>query len=140
MIEAMAMELPTIATNWSGNTQFMSNENSYLIPVEKMVPASSEGHQWAQPSLSALKTAMRRVFENRQEAKSFGKRARREMVQQYSKEVVARGVVEKLQSIEKNLPQLLKLKDQKKEEAKLRKEREHEAKQNKIQIKIIEDQ
>jgi glycosyltransferase involved in cell wall biosynthesis len=29
--EAMAMGLPTISTDWGGNTQFMLPRNSYLI-------------------------------------------------------------------------------------------------------------
>jgi hypothetical protein len=32
------MELPIIATNWSGNTEFMTNENSFLLPIEGLVP------------------------------------------------------------------------------------------------------
>ena len=32
--------LPTIATNWSGNTEFMTAKNSYLIEVEGLVNAT----------------------------------------------------------------------------------------------------
>ena len=41
IIEAMAMGLPTIATNFSGQTEFMREQNSYLIKVEGMESAES---------------------------------------------------------------------------------------------------
>jgi len=65
LMEAMAMELPTIATNWSGNTEFMNEENSFLVSVEEMVAASTEGHQWAKPSVVDLRKQMREVYANR---------------------------------------------------------------------------
>lgn len=34
LCEAMSMGLPTIASNWSGNTEFMNNNNSLLVAVE----------------------------------------------------------------------------------------------------------
>lgn len=38
-VEAMAMELPLIATNWSGPTEFMTEANSYALPIEpQLVP------------------------------------------------------------------------------------------------------
>jgi hypothetical protein len=30
----MSMGLPTIASNWSGNTEFMNDNNSLLVSVE----------------------------------------------------------------------------------------------------------
>ena len=34
----MAMGLPVIATNWSGNTEFMNAHNSFLIPILGLEP------------------------------------------------------------------------------------------------------
>lgn len=64
LMEAMSMDLPTIATNWSGNTQFMTQKNSILVSVEKLtpIPDSEPGHQWALPSTSSLRHALRSVF------------------------------------------------------------------------------
>jgi glycosyltransferase involved in cell wall biosynthesis len=34
-VEAMSMELPVIATFWSGPTEYMTEQNSYPVQVEK---------------------------------------------------------------------------------------------------------
>ncbi|KAI3770160.1 hypothetical protein L6452_01283 [Arctium lappa] len=36
IVEAMAMSLPVIATNWSGPTEYLSEENNYPLPVDRM--------------------------------------------------------------------------------------------------------
>ena len=55
--EAMMMERPVIATNWSGNTEFMKAENSHLLDFEMVEARQLEpelahyrGHRWANPS------------------------------------------------------------------------------------------
>jgi hypothetical protein len=56
-MEAMAMGVPVIATNWSGNTAFMTADNSLLLRVEKMVEIATgpfKGHLWAEPSKDHL--------------------------------------------------------------------------------------
>jgi len=133
------MELPTIATNWSGNTEFMTEENSYLIPVEELVESNIPGHYWAQPSQSAFQTAMRNVFENREEAEKLGKRARLDIRAGYSIEKVAELVLDKLKWIEDAIEELLALAAQHKEEMKQKKKTEEEKKKGKNQIKIVED-
>ncbi|MCU1447988.1 MAG: hypothetical protein JWP02_158, partial [Acidimicrobiales bacterium] len=53
-MEAMAMGLPTIATRWSGNLEFMNDDNSYLIGYELVgtpPDALLGGQRWAEPSL-----------------------------------------------------------------------------------------
>ena len=43
----------------------MTNENSYLVPVERMIDAEIEPqHQWAQPSILHLRQFMREIFDN----------------------------------------------------------------------------
>jgi hypothetical protein len=36
----MAMGLPVISTNWSGLTAFMTEETSYLIPIDGLTVVS----------------------------------------------------------------------------------------------------
>eukprot|EP00940_MAST-03C_sp_MAST-3C-sp2_P000097 g97.t1 len=98
--EAMAMGLPSIATNFSGNTAFMKHmENSLLIAVEKLVrrdPSDSEGHMWAEPSIDHLRSLMRWCVENRDEAEALGRRARKTMVREFSIESVASRALDRI--------------------------------------------
>ena len=102
-MEAMAMELPTIGTRWSGNTEFMNDDNSYLIDVEELVEVSDQmeipfyrGHKWAEPSVEYLRKLMRYVYENRDEAKAKGKRARQDIIENYSWEKVSEIIIQRL--------------------------------------------
>ena len=66
LLEAMASGLPTIATAWGGQTDFMQEERAFLVALEAaLVPAPDdfEGFAWAQPEQSSLRAAMRRVVE-----------------------------------------------------------------------------
>ncbi|CAN4126380.1 unnamed protein product [Withania somnifera] len=82
IVEAMAMTLPMIATNWSGPTEYMTEDNSYPLP----------GHLWAEPSVNKLQMLMRHVMRNQEDAKSRGKQARDDTMRRFSPEVVA-GIV-----------------------------------------------
>ncbi|KAL5568645.1 hypothetical protein UlMin_025220 [Ulmus minor] len=102
IVEAMAMSLPVIATNWSGPTEYMTEENSYPLPVERMsevVEGPFRGHLWAEPSVSKLRLLMRHVMNNVEEAKAKGKRAREDMIRSFSPEIVANIVAEQIQTI-----------------------------------------
>jgi glycosyltransferase involved in cell wall biosynthesis/tetratricopeptide (TPR) repeat protein len=103
-MEAMASGLPTIGTRWSGNLEFMSDENAYLVDcVVVDVPeiATREwplfaGQRWAQPSVPHLKEQMRRVFVERGEARRKGARARAEILSGFTWSHAAQQVVERL--------------------------------------------
>jgi GT2 family glycosyltransferase/glycosyltransferase involved in cell wall biosynthesis/Flp pilus assembly protein TadD len=101
-MEAMAMGLPTIATRWSGNLEFMNDDNSYLVGY-KLVDAPPDtwlrGQQWAQPSVSDLRRAMRRVCEHRTEAAATGARARADVLVSCRPELLAEAVRERLEAI-----------------------------------------
>jgi glycosyltransferase involved in cell wall biosynthesis len=95
-MEAMACAVPTIGTNWSGNTAFMTQENSFLIDhALQPVPESAwkelptyRGHRWAEPDREHLKQQMRRVIEARDEAKTVGQRAQEEVCERFSRAAV----------------------------------------------------
>ena len=88
LMEALASELPVIATRWSGQLSFLRDENSYPIDIEGLVPASVEeesfaGHLWAQPSVEHLRQLMREVFSHPEEAKKRAHQGRRDMVEHW---------------------------------------------------------
>lgn len=81
MAEAMAYGKPVIATGYSGNLMFMTDETSYLVPYELTpIPDTAEpypaGGVWADPDVDWAAERMRRVFEQRDEAEELGRRAR----------------------------------------------------------------
>ena len=66
LLEGMAIGKPCIATAYSGNTSFMTPENSWLIPCS-MVPVGRGSlhyeatQRWAEPDLNAAAAAMQEV-------------------------------------------------------------------------------
>jgi glycosyltransferase involved in cell wall biosynthesis len=65
MLEAMAHGVPVVATGWSGNTDFMDDDNSLLVPYE-LVPVADQagiysGSIWAEPDVEAAAALLRRL-------------------------------------------------------------------------------
>lgn len=108
--EAMMMERPVIATNWSGNTEFMTSETSYLLDYELVRADHVEpeiwhyrGHHWAEPSGAHLRQLMREVQQDPERARERGQAARRHMLERFSRGATADRVVARLQEIERQL-------------------------------------
>jgi glycosyltransferase involved in cell wall biosynthesis len=71
--EAMALGKPIIATGYSGNLDFMTETNSYLVPYELAAVGSGCGPYpkssvWAEPDIGAAAGLIRRVWESPHEA------------------------------------------------------------------------
>jgi glycosyltransferase involved in cell wall biosynthesis len=74
MAEAMALGKPVIATNYSGNLEFMNHKNSCLvsykkIPIKKNAyvhcnKESNNGH-WADPDINEAAVYMKKIKENK---------------------------------------------------------------------------
>jgi len=87
IIEAMACAKPVITTNYSGHLEYANHDNAYLIEVKKMVEVndphfySQDGRfgEWAEPDIQHLSQLMRHVYENQDEARMIGKRARQDI-------------------------------------------------------------
>jgi glycosyltransferase involved in cell wall biosynthesis len=78
--EAMVLGRPTIATAYSGNLEFMTEENSYLCPAQRSevgperAPYPAFSH-WAEPDLEVAAQLLRHVYTNQEEARAKGFRA-----------------------------------------------------------------
>jgi glycosyltransferase involved in cell wall biosynthesis len=104
LAEAMSYGKPVIATAYSGNLEFMDDENAYLVPYAlTRVPAGCDpypaGAQWADPDLDEAARLMRRAFENPDEARERGGRARRDISARHSVERTAEFVRSRLAEI-----------------------------------------
>jgi glycosyltransferase involved in cell wall biosynthesis len=81
MAESMALGKPVIATGYSGNLDFMTEENSFLVPFSwTEVPEGAEpylpGTRWAEPDIEKAASVMRAVVERPEEAAVVGARAK----------------------------------------------------------------
>jgi glycosyltransferase involved in cell wall biosynthesis len=81
LAEAMALGKPVVATAWSGNLDFMTEDVACLVPAELVpipadVPVYGSIGRWAEPDLDAAAHAMRRLFEDPAEARLLGSKAR----------------------------------------------------------------
>ncbi len=104
LAEAMALGTPVIATGYSGNTDFMTDQNSYLVdwrPTRVGVGCEiyPEDGVWAEPDLDHAAELMRRVWEHPDEATSKAARARADIERLYAPQVagaIARTRLERL--------------------------------------------
>ena len=125
--EAMAMGLPTIGTNWGGNTDFMNESNSFLIDVDgflseqelqagisRQLPftalrareetgdesAARRTPYFAEPSARHLGQLMKYVVEHRNsEAAERAAQGAAFMRQRFSRQAVREVVLERLSAI-----------------------------------------
>ncbi|CAC9519966.1 mannosyltransferase-like_protein [Leishmania infantum] len=95
-VEAMAMGLPVLVTEWGGPLRFMERDSCFRIPVdglEEISPNSpygyEEGMKMAIPSVEKTAELMRYVVEHPEHARRVGRRAREYAVRELSEEAVA---------------------------------------------------
>jgi glycosyltransferase involved in cell wall biosynthesis len=104
LAEAMALGKPVIATGYSGNVDFMTPENSYLVdytigrvgPDCEIYPPEGE---WAEPSVEHAAELMRRVWKEPAEAAAKGERARADVSRLLSPAVTGRNMRDRLEQL-----------------------------------------
>jgi len=104
IMEAMACGLPVIATNWSGPADFISGDTAYPLAVEKLRPAEArcpyyKGSNWAEPSYEHLRSLVRHVYENREEARMVGRRASDEILSKWTWEQSVKKIIARLDQV-----------------------------------------
>jgi hypothetical protein len=74
-----------IATGWSGNLDFMNDDNSALLP-HKMIPVEDrdnafddKGQKWADPDVEAATVWLTRLADDRELRLRLGSRAARDV-------------------------------------------------------------
>ena len=101
LAESMLMGKPVVGSNYSGNTDFMTAANSYLVNVrrvkiEKDIPPFPAGLTWGEADLDHAAAQLRRVFDHPAEAKAKGERAREELKRTFAMTAYAERVKEAL--------------------------------------------
>ena len=80
LAEAMWLGKPVVATGYSGNLDFMTSANSYLVR-HRLVPIGAGNDPypadgvWAEPDVEHAAALMREVFDRREEAQRRGEQA-----------------------------------------------------------------
>ena len=103
MAEAMLRGLPVVATNWSGNTDFLNSETGIpvfyrLVPAEDPQAIYHHPHTtWADPDVEAASLALRRLRDDEDLARRLGQQAARLAVREWSAAAYARKVQQHLQ-------------------------------------------
>jgi glycosyltransferase involved in cell wall biosynthesis len=88
-LEALASQLPVIATDWGPLNDFLSGDNSFPLDTEGAVPAQSEedelvaGHRWAEPNVDHLRHQMREVFSHPDEGARRAEQGRRAVIDRF---------------------------------------------------------
>ena len=104
MAEAMLLGKPVIATAYSGNMDFMTDETALLVPWEYVeVGKDAEGYPsdalWAEPDLSVASSMMRKVFQDREFGSALGNRAKQDLQTRFSPEVTGERMKNRLGNI-----------------------------------------
>lgn len=104
MAEAMLMGKPVIATNFSGNVDFMDDSNSLLVPYELVklgwpIPPYDAHLEWAEPSVEQAARHMRQVFENQSWARELGERGKRSAETNLSLHAAGERIAQRLEEI-----------------------------------------
>jgi glycosyltransferase involved in cell wall biosynthesis len=91
MAEAMTLAKPVIATGYSGNIDFMTDQNSILIPwkpikVGKGAEGYAEDAEWADPDLVSAANAMRKLYLDPESGVELGRFAQSDLAQRFSLE------------------------------------------------------
>jgi len=94
LAEAMSYGVPVIASGYSGNLEYMTAENSYLVPCTETFVRNPDGpfqrgSLWGEPDIDAAAAMMRRVADHPAEALAVGERGRIAVRSRLSAEAVA---------------------------------------------------
>jgi SAM-dependent methyltransferase/glycosyltransferase involved in cell wall biosynthesis len=108
MAESMALGKPVIATGYSGNMDFMNDQNSFLVRYRMKKLAAThgpydKGNEWADPELDHAAELMRFVYEKRDQAAAVAQRGREDVLNALSPAAVGKIMRGRLEAIDKDL-------------------------------------
>jgi len=106
--EAASCGKPVVTTAYGGQTDFLKEDNSYLIdynltPVGGMTwsPYYRGDQYWAEPNMEQAIETLRHVYNNRDEAREKGKRARQFISNNFTWDLIGEQIVNRLVEIDK---------------------------------------
>jgi glycosyltransferase involved in cell wall biosynthesis len=97
MAEAMYYGVPVIASGYSGNLEYMTPANSFLVPCKATFVKNADGpfqrgSVWGDPDIDIAAALMRQVVERPSEALTMGECGRRSVMGKLSAAAVAKAI------------------------------------------------
>jgi glycosyltransferase involved in cell wall biosynthesis len=104
LAEAMALGKPVVATAYSGNMDFMTPANSFLVSyeltkIEQDHGLYKKGYIWADPDRDHAAELLRHVFQNSHVARAVGRVARHDILRRFHPRVVGALIKHRLQKV-----------------------------------------
>lgn len=105
--EAMALGKAILATNWSGNTDYMRPDNCMpidytLVSIEQDFGPYKKGQIWAEPNVDEAALAMHTLANDRAKASELGRKAKATIEAEFSPKVVGEMMRKRLAAIRQN--------------------------------------
>lgn len=105
--EAMSLGKPTILTNWSGNTDYMTKDNSIGIDYELVKVGQDYGpykkdQYWAEPDIDQAAYWMKRIYQEPELARSIGLRGKDTISSEYSTVAISKLIQQRLEYIRRD--------------------------------------
>lgn len=102
--EAMSLARPAIVTNWSGSVDYMTADNSIAIDYELVKLGQDYGpykarQTWAEPDVEQASHWMRKLAQDPELGRRFGRRARETIEARFSPRVVGELIRDRLEKI-----------------------------------------
>ena len=104
LAESMLLAKPVIATAWSGNLEFMTEDNSILVDCTETMLVEDHGpykagQVWAEPDERELVEAIKSLCEDSEKRQSIGEAGRRTIQSGFSKDSIGRRIMARLEVI-----------------------------------------
>ena len=109
-LEAQQLGLPVIATRWSGQTEFLDDDNAFFVELDGLAPVDSDqvrddpiyaGHLWGEPSRASLAAQLRRVYEDAAERTRRARRGAESAATIWTADRAAARIADRLREIER---------------------------------------
>lgn len=102
--EAMFLGKPVIATGWSGNMDFMNEDNSCLVKydfvtIDKDYYPYKKGQRWAEADIFDASEKMIRLFQDREYYNRIALAGQKTMIENYSPDVCGERMAQRLNLI-----------------------------------------
>lgn len=108
--EAMALGRLALGTAWSGNLDFMAEDNSVLVPCRRVPVRRGEyphtrGQSWAEPDVSAATERLLPLLDDPERAAGIAERGRRAVLRSHGNRAVGLRILDRLEAIVQGLGQ-----------------------------------